>query len=100
MANRFEQVDEIQPDAITLTLGQHEDRYWGSVHCPATAFPPEAGATDMDSGELPILEALSGAIKLANEIKLALVVVDPDGLWRPQWGELYRWEDEAGGADA
>ncbi len=88
--NRFEQVDEIQPDAITLTLNKRDERQWGAVHCPASALPAALTA-DMDSGELPILEALSNAISFANRVKLAIVVIDRDGLWRPQWGELYRW---------
>jgi hypothetical protein len=40
-------------------------------------------------------DALASAVKLANELKLAIVVVDPDGGWKKEWGELYRWSDEA-----
>ena len=36
-ANRFEQVDEIQPDAITLSLGRSGDGEVGSVIFPASA---------------------------------------------------------------
>ena len=36
-----------------------------------------------------------GAVKLANELKLAIVVADPDGLWKKEWGELYREQDDA-----
>lgn len=32
--NRFEQVDERQPDAINLTLIQKSDGQVGVVHCP------------------------------------------------------------------
>lgn len=49
----------------------------------------------MDSDEIPVLEALSGAVTLANEVKLAIFVIDRDGIWQAQWGELYRFEDEA-----
>lgn len=94
MPNRFEQVDEIQPDAITVTLKQRADGQWASVHCPASAFPAGAMAQNLDSGDLPPLDALSGAVKLANDLKLAIVVVDADGVWKREWGELYRWEDE------
>jgi hypothetical protein len=38
-------------------------------------------------------DALSGAVRLANELKVAIVVVDPDGTWKPEWGELYRAQD-------
>ncbi len=96
MANRFEQVDEVQPDAITLVLEQRGDGQWARVHCPMSATP---GLTeDKVSDSLPPKDALSGAVKLANQLKLAIVVVDPDAIWKTEWGELYRWtgEDEAG----
>ena len=33
--NRFEQVDEPQPDAITLSLGQRDGKTFASIACPA-----------------------------------------------------------------
>jgi hypothetical protein len=36
--NRFEQVDELQPDTINLTLIQKSDGQVGIVHCPKTAY--------------------------------------------------------------
>ena len=48
--NRFEQVDDIQPDAITLTLIQKSDGQIGIVHCPNIAGsagrPDEPGDAD------------------------------------------------------
>ena len=35
MANRFEQVDEVQPDAIAVILEQRGDGRWAKVFCPA-----------------------------------------------------------------
>ena len=37
--NRFEQVDDLQPDAINLTLVQRSDGQVGIIHCPKTAAP-------------------------------------------------------------
>ena len=28
--------------------------------------------------------------------KLAIVIMDPDGVWKKEWGELYRYDDEIG----
>ena len=39
-------------------------------------------------------DALGNAVKLANQYKLAIVVIDPDGIWNKEWGELYRWSGE------
>jgi hypothetical protein len=93
MPNRFEQVDEIQPDAITLILEQRGDGRWAKVHCPA--YANSALREDKTSEDMAPKDALASAVKLANEFKLAIVVVDPDNGWKKEWGELYRWNDDA-----
>jgi len=85
--NRFEQVDEVQPDAITLTLWKDETGNSGHVTCPASIGQSD---TDMTSKTFPAKDAFRSAIRLANEIKAAVVVVDPDSLWDNEWGSLYR----------
>ncbi len=92
MANRFEQVDEIQPDAITLILEQRNDGQWAKVCCPTSALP--ALKQSMTSPDLPLKDAVASAVQLANEVKLAIVVVDRDNIWNKEWGDLYRWENE------
>ena len=87
--NRFEQVDEMAPDAITLALWKFDDTAYGKVTCPATLTGGRL-PSDMTSDKLPAKDAFRGAIRLANEIKAPLVVIDPDALWQAEWGELYR----------
>lgn len=87
--NRFEQVDERQDDAITLSLSRKADAGIGWVHCPATLSAGRM-AEDQTSGELPAKDAYRSAIKLANELKAPLVVADPDNVWDAEWGTLYR----------
>ena len=94
--NRFEQVDELQPDAITLTLMQKSDGQVGVIHCPKTAAPNQL-PTDLTSEEMPVRDAVAGAIQFANARKLPLVVIDRDNIWKAQWGELWRYEEEAEG---
>ena len=93
--NRFEQVDEVQADAITLSLAKNGDKEAGVVIFPASA---SAGRLVQDSisGELSPQDSYRSAIKLANEMKVAVVVMDPHGVWKPEWGDLYR-DAEAGG---
>jgi hypothetical protein len=95
MANRFEQIDEVVGDAITIVLAQQHDGQWAKVFCPRTAH--ESLKVDRVSEPVPPKDALSGAVKLANQLKLAIVVVDPDGVWKPEWGELYREQDDGEG---
>jgi hypothetical protein len=87
--NRFEQVDETQPDAITLRLSSGEDQAVGTVTCPA-ALTEGRFPADLTAGPGPAKDAFRHAVKLANEFKAAVVVVDPDALWEAEWGELYR----------
>jgi hypothetical protein len=98
-SNRFEQVDERPEDAITLALRRDGDRTVGTVHCPAGLTGGRL-AQDAISSELDGIGAFRSAIKLANEIKAPVVVLDPDGAWMPEWGVLYREDDEDDAASA
>lgn len=86
--NRFEQVPEVQPDAITLVLKRDNDGETGSVVFPATASGGRR-STDQISTPIAAQDAYRGAIRLANDMKVAVVVCDPDGVWKPDWGVLY-----------
>ncbi|MBR0694745.1 hypothetical protein [Bradyrhizobium lablabi] len=90
--NRFEQVSEVQPDAITLVLKRDNDGAAGSIVFPATASGGRL-STDQISSNLPAQDAYRGAIRLANDMKVAIVVCDPDGVWKSEWGELYQAMD-------
>lgn len=92
--NSFEQVDEVQPDAISFILEQRADGRWARVHCPTSALPAGAIPQNLDSGDIAPEVGISAAVKLANELKLAIVVIDKDGIWNAEWGDLYRWEDD------
>ncbi len=87
--NRFEQVDDVQDDAITLALRKDETRSVGTVTFPAKVSAGRFHENQV-SQELPAVEAFRSAVKLANSAKLPIVVMDPDELWQAEWGELYR----------
>jgi len=87
--NRFEQVDEKQDDAITLSLWRVEDSMYGTVTVPAGLSDGKLPSS-LTSDKMPIKDAFRGAIQLANEIKAPVVVMDPDSLWQTEWGDLYR----------
>jgi len=89
--NRFEQVDEEQPDAMNLLLKQTSEGQVGRVTVPVAAVQARLPG-GLDSGEVPARDAFRGAIKLANEMKLPIVVIDPDNIWQSEWGFLYRVE--------
>lgn len=87
--NRFEQVDEKQDDAITLSLWKSDDQAYGQVTVPAALSGGRLPA-DLTSDTLPPKDAFRGAIQFANQIKAVVVVVDPDSVWQSEWGDLYR----------
>jgi hypothetical protein len=43
---------------------------------------------------MPARTPFPGAVRLANQLKIAIGVPDPDGVWKKEWGELYRDESE------
>lgn len=88
-ANRFELVDEPQPDAITLSLAMRDGKAFGTVACPADLTRGQL-VNDFLSDEMDIVEAFRASIRLANELKAPIVVIDAEGLWQPAWGALYR----------
>lgn len=92
--NRFEQVDAPADDAMTLCLRREGEKNFGVVSCPASASGGRL-PRDFASDEMPLKEAIRSAIRLANEMQVPLVVLDPDGLWQAEWGALYR-DDAAG----
>lgn len=87
--NRFEQVDEKQDDAITLSLFKQGEDAFGSVNIPAAVSNGRL-KSDSASGNLSTKDAFRSAVRIANEIKAPIVVVDPDGLWQAEWGVLFR----------
>ncbi|MEM0908500.1 MAG: hypothetical protein AAGJ94_14115 [Pseudomonadota bacterium] len=83
--NRFEQVDDIQDDAITFELSPDGDADKARVHVP------QGGDDNLNTSE-PIakIDAFRGAIKLANTLKLPIVVMGDDSAWDKTWGDLFR----------
>ena len=91
--NRFEQVDDIQPDAINLTLARKGNTEVGVMHVPKAAAAQELPA-DLTSEEVPAERALIAAIQFANTRKMPIVVIDHDNIWRSEWGDLWRYEED------
>jgi hypothetical protein len=90
--NRFERVDEVQSDALTLSLSKRDDAEFGVVIFPASASNGRF-SEDKVSDPLPPRDSFRSAVRLANEMKVAIVVLDPHGIWNPEWGDLYSSTD-------
>ena len=89
--HRYEQVDLPSNKAVTLTLGTNGGRDRGDVTGPAElTLRQQIVACTPQPGSLTPTKAFAMAEKLADHTGLPLVVVDPNGIWNPVWGELYR----------
>lgn len=86
--NRFEKVDEVQDDAITLEMAPGGDGDLARVHVPSGDDGAESAPNT--SEPLPKVDAFRGAVKLANTLKLPIVVMGDEASWDTAWGDLYR----------
>jgi hypothetical protein len=89
--HRYEQVDHLSNKAVTLTFGTNGGRDRGGVTGPTEInFDRQSVARALQPGALTPTKAFAMAEELADLLGLPLVVVDPNGIWNPVWGELYR----------
>jgi hypothetical protein len=89
--HRYEQVDHPSNKAVTLTFGTNGGRERGGVTGPTKIiFGQQMAVRPPQPGLLTPTKAFAMAEELADQLGLPLVVVDPNGIWNPVWGELYR----------
>ena len=61
--------------------------------CPKRAAPDRL-PVDLTTAEMPARDAVVGSIQLANLKKIPIVVIDRDNIWKSEWGELWRYQEE------
>jgi hypothetical protein len=89
--HRYEQVDHPSNKAVTLTFETNGGRDRGGVTGPTEIiFGQQMVERTPHPRSLTPTKAFSMAEELADHLGLPLVVVDPNGIWNPVWGELYR----------
>ena len=59
--------------------------------CPKTTALDRL-PVDLTTAEMPVRDAVVGSIQLANSKKI--VVIDRDNIWKSEWGELWRYQEE------
>ena len=89
--HHYEQVDQPSNKAVTFTFGTNCGRDRGEVTGPTKIIlGQQVEVRTLQPGSLTPTKAFAMAEELADQLGLPLVVVDPDGIWNPIWGELYR----------
>ena len=89
MVNRFERVDEIKGNSVTVNLWENGGRVCADVTGPMIGEDIQTEVAGQD-GSLSVPQALNIAIDLARRTKTTVVVIDEAGLWSSKWGELYQ----------
>jgi AMMECR1 domain-containing protein len=86
--NRFQRVEQVHPDAVSVELWSDKEGIRGSVACPDGGR--SGGLVHFVSPEtgMSAEEALATACHLANVDAREVVIMDPSGLWQPEWGTL------------
>jgi hypothetical protein len=89
--HRYEQVDHPSNKAVTLMFRTDGGRDRGGVIEPTKIiFGQQMAVRSSQPRSLTPTKAFAIAEELADHLGLPLVVVDPNGIWNPVWGELYR----------
>lgn len=81
MAKPFRRVSRPDASAVTLCLAETGGAQTGEVKLAD-------GRLFSTTGVMPIAQAFGVAVHVANEGGLEIVVIDPQNLWKPSWGEL------------
>ena len=84
--NKFRTVTEPDSRSVTVRLWQSEEGPQGEFHGPTLSGGGQISMAISPPG--PAAGALGSAIQHANTVRADIVVMDPDGVWQLEWGEL------------
>ena len=75
-------------DEVTVRIHQDAGEILGDVSCPGGLVGSHTAAEADDDGMLGVHQALASAIELAPKHGGKVGVIDEEGLWRSEWGDL------------
>lgn len=91
MSTSFILCENPVPGGVSIRIYQDADMVLGQVIAPDSVIDGSHTAAEADKdGEIGIHQALASAIELAASNNDQVAVIDPDGLWKEEWGELIR----------
>jgi hypothetical protein len=76
------------PDEVNIRIYQDAGAVLGEVTCPGGLKGSHTAAEGDHDGNLGVHQALASAIALAGNHGNTVGVIDEEGLWRPEWGDL------------
>ena len=87
-SNRFDRVARPDPACVTVTIGEAAGRPTGEVEGPAPEGACAPSIRFGQDGSLTAHQALAVGCHLANQLDVAVVVIDEGGRWQSDWGRL------------
>lgn len=88
MTTAFISRDAPRPDEVTIRIYHDAGAILGEVSCPGGVEGSHTAAEADHDGALGVHQALASAIALAGKHGNVVGVIDEEGLWRPEWGDL------------
>lgn len=73
---------------VTIRIHQDADAVLGEVTCPGGLIGSGTAAELDHDGALGVHQALASAIALAGKTGNRIGVIDPEGHWHAEWGDL------------
>lgn len=90
MAITFISRTEPKTGEVTIRIHQDAGAILGEVTCPG-GLGGSGTAAELDhDGALGVHQALASAIALAGKNDDKIGVIDEEGHWRPEWGDLIK----------
>lgn len=77
-----------QPGEVTIRIFHDAGAVLAEVSCPGGLAGSHTAAEADHDGRLGVHQALASVIALAGKHGDRIGVVDAEGLWRPEWGDL------------
>jgi hypothetical protein len=91
MSTSFILCENPVPGGVSIRIYQDADVVLGRVIAPEDEIDGSHTAAEADKdGAIGVHQALASAIELAESHNNQVAVIDPDGLWKEEWGELIR----------
>jgi hypothetical protein len=85
---RFISRSEPKAGEVTIRIHHEAGAVLGEVTSPSGLAGSHTAAEHDQDGRLGVHQALASAIALAGKHGGTIGVIDEEGLWRPEWGDL------------
>jgi hypothetical protein len=84
----FRKVEEPHPHSVTVSIWEMDGKVVGEPTGPTLVVGGRIIRNGWLGDPVEVPHALIEAIKRAKKYDCPIVIMDPESLWRPEWGRL------------